>query len=369
MIRSESFLNALIAHRLSRLTGQESLSVQALLRWWWQGLVLCLPAQWQAKLNPPPVELLIEAVGSDLVFSERVGARHQQELVRYPIALLDNNALDVPAPQGREVVLQLTSAQILTQTLTLPVAAERNLRQVITYQLDRLTPFPADQIYFDARPLHYQPDQRSIQVRFAWVLRSELDALLARLRKQGVRPQRVTLAGDHSGIDVLPSDQRPRRHSAINRVQTGLLLAVILTLCAALIVPLWQQRQLVITLMPQVDSAQRQAEQVLILREQLDQAIVSSQFLAERRQARPPTINILRELTELLPDHTWVEQLDLRETRVEVRGESQDAGALLAQVENSPLFRGASFGAPITKDPRSNRDRFYLIIPFAQGEG
>lgn len=360
-------MNTLISHSLGRLSGQGSLSLQALLRWWWQGLLLCLPAKWRVKLDPPPVELLIDAAGSDLVFSERVGAERQQELVRYPLALLDNDTLDLPTPQGRDVVLQLSSAQVLTQTLTLPLAAERNLRQVVTYQLDRLTPFPADKIYFDARPVQ-SPDQGSLPVRFAWVLRSELDALLARLRRQGLQPQRVTLAGDGSGINLLPSDQRPRGHNALNRLHSSLLVAVVLTLCAALIVPLWQQRQLVIDLMPQVDSAQRQAEQVLTLREQLDQAMLSSQFLAERRQARPPAINILRELTELLPDHTWVEQLDLRESRVEVRGESQDAGALLAQVENSPLFSGASFGAPITKDQRSNRDRFYLIIPFASGQ-
>ncbi len=360
-------MNTLISNSLGRLSGQRSLSLQALLRWWWQGLLLCLPAKWRAKLDPPPVELLVEAAGNDLVFSERVGAGRQQELVRYPITLLDNDTLDLPTPQGRDVVLQLTSAQVLTQTLSLPLAAERNLRQVMTYQLDRLTPFPADKIYFDARPVR-PPDQGSLPVRFAWVLRSELDTLLTRLRRQGLPPQRVTLAGDSSGIDLLPHEQRPRSRGAMSRPQTVLLLAMVLTLCAALILPLWQQRQLVIDLMPQVESAQRQAEQVLALREQLDQAILSGQFLAERRQARPPAINILRELTELLPDHTWVEQLDLRETRLEVRGESQDAGALLAQVENSPLFSGASFGAPITKDPRSNRDRFHLVLPFAQGE-
>lgn len=342
------------------------LNIRAFPRWWWEGLMLCLPVAWRERLDPIPVQLVIRADDADIVFSERSGNGATTELTRYPLALLDDEGADVPAPQEREVVLQLSASQALAQTIQLPLAAERNLRQVIGYELDRLTPFPADKIYFDARILTHQPDRRTLQVRFALVLRSVLDPLLSRLRKQGLTPQRVALDGDTSGLDLLPASRRIRRRSGMSHVQNGLLIAVLITLCAALILPLWQQRQLVLDLIPRVEQAQREAQQVLALREQLDRAIESSRFLVDHRQSRPLTIDVLQEMTDLLPDHTWVEQLDLRNSRVEVRGESRDAGALLARVEESSLFRGASFGAPITKDRRSNRDRFYLIVPFEQ---
>lgn len=355
-----------IQHNALPTRWQDWFNVRAFLSWWWEGLLSCLPTAWRERVYPEPIRMVIQADHADIVFGERVGSGPIRELTRYPLALLDEENLDLPNSQGREVVLELSSSQALAQTIHLPLAAERNLRQVITYELDRLTPFPAEMIHFDARVLDHQPDRRSLQVRFALVLRSVLDPLLDRLRKQGLAPQRVTLAGDGSGIDLLPPGRRARRRSRKGYLQNALLIAVLLTLSAALILPLWQQRQLVLELIPEVEQAQREAQQVLVLREQRDSAIAASRFLVEQRQSRPLVIDVLRELTDLLPDHTWVEQLDLRGARVEVRGESRDAGALLARVEDSELFRGASFGAPITKDQRSNRDRFFLVVPFEQ---
>ena len=43
-----------------------------------------------------------------------------------------------------------------------PEAAKENLRQVVGYQLDRLTPFTADNAYFDAHPLQHDKQRKEV---------------------------------------------------------------------------------------------------------------------------------------------------------------------------------------------------------------
>ena len=47
-------------------------------------------------------------------------------------------------------VVALPPSQVLRKTLVLPAAVEENLRQALAYDLDRHTPFQAEELYFDA---------------------------------------------------------------------------------------------------------------------------------------------------------------------------------------------------------------------------
>lgn len=353
--------------RRSRLAGiGRYLNLMDGLRWWGHGLLLWLPVRWRERLSAPPPRLLIEPGSNELVISAAERGR-VQELVRYPMALLDEGLPDVPRPGHRQVVLQLTTEWALVQMIHLPRAAANNLRQVVGFELDRLTPFPADKIYYDAQVIEQSLDARTLQVRFAMVLRSVLDPLLTRLRSTGLAPERVTVADDDSGCNLLPPEQRPRRTSMAGVLRSLLLLLIVTTLAAALFLPLWQLRAQVIDLLPRVDAAQRQAEEVLNLRQQLETTVESSRFLLEQRRSRPLVLDLINELTALLPDHTWVEQLEIRNGQLELRGQSREATSLLGIIEESPFFEGATFRSPITRDRRTNQDRFFLTARIVSG--
>ncbi|MDX1606527.1 MAG: hypothetical protein R3202_10075, partial [Candidatus Competibacterales bacterium] len=240
---------ARLAHRLSPA---------AFLRWWGQGLWLCLPPALRERLSGPPPQLLIEQVDDELRISEVDGSR-VKELSRYPRALLSEGLPDVPRPRDREVVLCLTPRQTLARTLNLPLAAEANLRQVVGFELDRLTPFPPNRIYYDARVIERRTDQRSVRVRFVAVLRDTLEPLLAQLRASGLAPERVVLAGDDSGCNLLPAERRRRRRRWGERVQLMLMVLLGITILVALALPLWQLRSQVVDLLPRVAVARQEA--------------------------------------------------------------------------------------------------------------
>lgn len=344
------------------------LNPAAALRWWGDGLLLWLPPSLRQRLMAPPPRMLIDLLAEEIVISEQTGEA-SRELIRYPRALLADGLPDAPRPQQRQIVLRLPLGQALIQTITLPQAAAANLHRVVGFELDRLTPFPVDKIYYDACVVAQQPATRSVQVQFAMVLRATLDPLLEQLRATGLMPDRVVVAAGDSGCNLLPAGQQPRRASLAGRLRMALLLLIVLTGLAALAFPLWQQRSLVVALIPRVKAAQQQAAKVAGLRRQLDTAVESSRFLLDKRQHRPRVIDVLNELTRVIPDNTWLEQLQIRGNQIELHGQSQEASALLQLVENSPLFQGATFRSPITRDRRSGEERFYLVAQIIHHAG
>jgi general secretion pathway protein L len=133
-----------------------------------------------------------------------------------------------------------------------------------------------------------------------------------------------------------------------------------LLVAAAVTLPIWQQRALVIGVMAKVGQVQKMANQASTLRDQLDKALDTSRMLVQKKQALPARVDLLRELTVILPDDTWVERLQIRGDSAQIIGQSGKASALIGIVESSKLFSSAGFTSPVTIDPRTGKERFVL---------
>lgn len=339
-------------------------NLSAGLRWWGRGLLLWLPDELRRKLIPSRPRLVLAASGEQLIVSEERGAQ-REELARYPLELLEQGRLQLPRPQNREVVLRLEPGRVLSKTASMPIAAEQNLHEVVGFEIDRLTPFTPDKLYYDARVLTRQPAERTIKVQFTAVLRDWLDARLRELNRAGISPEVVDVSGG-GAINLLPISLKPRRSGVARGLSALLWVLVLTTGAAAALLPIWQQREQIVGLMPKLGDAQRRAEVTLALRTQLEDAVESSQFLLQKRQNQVPVIELMNELTKLLPDNTWVEQLIIKDNEVQIRGQSRDATALIGIVEASPYFIQATFRSPVTPDRRTGADRFFLTAQIAQ---
>jgi Tfp pilus assembly protein PilN len=76
-------------------------------------------------------------------------------------------------------------------------------------------------------------------------------------------------------------------------------------------------------------------------------------------------LHILQQLTKLLPDGTWLQELHLSEDVVEINGYSSHAAELVPPLENSPYFTQVEFTAPITRD-NQNREVFRIRMRLKQ---
>jgi hypothetical protein len=72
------------------------------------------------------------------------------------------------------------------------------------------------------------------------------------------------------------------------------------------------------------------------------------------------TMNILRELTLILPKNAWLSRARITATSVDIEGYSGKATELLSKLEASKYFRKVEFSSPIMRDARMTAERFNI---------
>ncbi len=347
--------------RLQALTVNPRWIWNAVWRWWRDGLLAWLPAGIRRWLIGSSRRLVIAVDEGECVLL-REEAGQDQELER-----LDRTSPDYQVvarwfrtEKARQLVLRFPAGQALVRTLPLPLAAEKNLRQVAGFEMDRLTPFVADQVYYHARVLQRQPEQRRLRVELTALPRVAVDPVLFQLRQQGLSPDVLDVAGAGSDLNLLPPEQRVRRGLWGQRLRAMVIVASLLLVVVASLLPIWQQRALLLDANARSDRLRAAADQSLALRNQLDRTLQTSNMLAEKKKAAPPRVDLLRELTLILPPDTWVERLQIKGDSLQISGQSARASALVGIIEASDLLDGAGFLSPVTTDPRTGKERFLL---------
>lgn len=335
-------------------------------RWWRDGLLAWLPASVRRWLAGSSRRLVV-ALGDGECVLMREETGQTRELERIDRSALDWNivAARFKTEKTRQLVLRFPASQALIRTLSLPLAAEKNPRQVAGFEMDRLTPFAASQVYYDATVLERQPEQRRLKVELTALPRASVDPILVQLRQRGLQPDALDVTGSRSSLNLLPPEQRVRRDHWERRFRSMAIVAALLLVAAAASLPIWQQRQLAIGAMSKANRLQQAANQALTLRDQLDRTLETSRMLARKKQTLPPRVDLLRELTAILPDDTWLERMQIRGDNLQIVGQSAKASALVGIVEASKFLNGAGFMSPVTIDPRFGKERFSLSARIA----
>ena len=262
-----------------------------------------------------------------------------------------------------KVLIALPPRQIMRKTLVLPAAVEENLAQALSYDLDRHTPFRPEQLYFDAAVIDRDPAAKTIGVDWVAALKTAVDSARRQVEDWGgvviaVIPGPPSTQGTRTTrLNLIPQDARPP--SALwRRWQLWAPAALVaLGALAVLVVPLLQKREYAIELNKQTESAREQAEVADALRTQLERQQGDYNYALARKYAYPGTVQIIDDITRLLPDDTWISQLEIKSTlrgkdttrELTLRGESANAGALISTLEESKLVEQAALQSPTTK--------------------
>ncbi|MBP6690954.1 MAG: PilN domain-containing protein, partial [Xanthomonadales bacterium] len=106
--------------------------------------------------------------------------------------------------------------------------------------------------------------------------------------------------------------------------------------------------------------AQVEARSVAALRNTLKQAIDGASFLTERKSARPPTIDVMLDLTRRLPADTWLQRFSVNADQVQLQGQSREAAALITLLQQSPYLEGPALQGAITPDARTGKEQFLI---------
>ena len=269
--------------------------------------------------------------------------------------------------RGR-VRLRLHRGESLSRRVTMPAATEENLRQVLSFEMDRLTPFPADEVYFDYRVASRDAAAGKLAVHLVIARRDLVNSRVERLRALGGNVQGVMAEDAPAGseaLDLLPSEQRGERETARERlVQRSLAGACVLLLALALLIPIWRKRETVIAVQPLLVQAREQAEVAGRLSTSLEREVNDYNFLLARKYSSYPVLAFVEELTRLLPDNTWLQQMTVntsgRGREIQITGETSSSSKLIEILEQSKLLRNATPRGTVTRGSTPNSERFMI---------
>ena len=275
---------------------------------------------------------------------------------------LDANAANVP----RWLVLDI--AQTLRPVIPVPASAEARLREVMQFEVDRQTPFAADQVSFEPRVLHRDAQTLQLKVELVVLPKARLDAALALLGPLAEGLAGVDVAspdGSRLGVNLLPAAGRGARTDRARQANRWLALVALLALGAAMALVLNNRTNTLEAYQQRVDAAKAQAREVRMLRNSLRNSAEAANFLARRRAQMPTTLELLDDLTRRIPDSTFLEKISVNDGNMVLIGQSQQASALVGLLQGSPLIRTPTLTGSVQTDPRTGKERFTLTAVVA----
>lgn len=348
--------------------------------WWGGELLSFLPATWRAALAEGRESLLLHVADGRLVL-RRETARGATDFGEVDLAQetdvqrgdFQRQRARIDEPQLRQFFCVPTT-RVLRRSLSLPAAAEDNLRQVLGFEMDRQTPFKADQVYFDYVIRGRDATGRQLQVDLVVMPRAAFDEEITPAVQLGIPLDGVdcwldVASGTRLGVNLLPPERRARRSYQRLWLNLG-LAAVAVILAFGVMARTVGNRQVALENMTvEVQKAQDEAKQVAALRKTLEETIESANFLTQKKRTVVPAVMLLKELTERLPDSTYLERLNVTEDgRVELQGLSDRSENLIAELQKSKILADPAFQGVVQPDPRVKKDRFNLVAQLKSRE-
>jgi len=342
---------------------------------WWTGELRAFVYERFPVLRGVADVPLVAFEGEQLVLLDAppaVGADARIELagLELPRVRLALQALLRRAGETRgRVRLCLGPGEALVRRAAMPAATEENLAQVLAFEMDRLTPFRAEDVYFDFRVVARDAAAGQIVLQLAVARRDLVDPRVQRLRELGASVQGVLVRDAHGAgalqLDLLPSEQRGQRETARERlVQRSLVGAVAVLLALALLIPAWQKRQTIIALQPLLARAQREASSTNAIADSMQRQVEDYNFIVGRKQSLYPVLAYVEEVSRLLPDTTWLQQMQIRSTgkvrEVEITGETTSSSKLIEILSRSALLKNPTPRGTMTRGSTPNSERFMI---------
>jgi general secretion pathway protein L len=332
---------------------------------WIDCVAAWIVAAYAKVVSAPGVQLVEEAHGVFTVRAAGKGAKNPPERIRIVdgqvVASGSDNAAALLKSSRADVLLQPTS--FVFRPLELPRRATEFLDGIVRAQIDRLTPWSAENAAFGwSAPAEIANDR--IMVTVAATARAAVMPLVGAIAGLGADSIVVsTLApGAQAGpVAIKVLDQRVRGALELSRVRravAAVLLAAFLLAAAAVATDVLVGGELDAR---QADLSHRIAAQRASLRSGRDAGRDSALAALERRRHETPSsVIVLEVLSQILPDHTYVTELRIQGDKMQVIGVTRDAPSLIRLIEQSSHFTRATFFAPTTRSPSEPGEHFHI---------
>jgi general secretion pathway protein L len=336
------------------------------LTWWRQHLLELVPETLRSGANGQSNALVVDADLSGTLAVQRrrrgVEARLGQARIDQPGQLALRALLNQRA-NGEPVILRLPASTLLERPVTLPLAAERDPERVLGYEMERLTPFTADEVYWGFAIQSRDRTRNRLLLRLTFVPRAQVNDLIDLLAACAARPDQIEALTPAGPRTIRLQHDRPKGRAA---VFTGRNLAYGLAALAALVVlsPALRQSLDLADAQFRLDAIQPRMHLVDQLRRRIAGAGAGGEAVVTETRRVGDMLGALAAVTDILPDDSYLTEFTMRERKITLSGMSNSAPKLISALSGDPRVKNPAFTAPVTRE--NNHDVFSIRADLAQ---
>jgi general secretion pathway protein L len=324
-----------------------------LFSWWLRQMLGLVPARWQQR-DAGPAQAIVVAWDDADGTAELIARRDHKE------ASLGRFAVDEPglrlarATLGNRraptTILRLPPGFLLERQVTLPLAAEQGLDRVVRYEMDRFTPFAAEEVFWSCSVQRRDRAQGKLALAIALVPRVRLLPAIEALAELQLVPSLLEAAAFGGGMRQIPLGEPDLRRERFR--QRALVAAA--AGCAALAVaviglPFLQQSWASDAIEERIAAIKPRVAEAEALRQRLAATAAGSDAVTAEHARVGDALQAIAALTDILGDDTTLVGLTLQRRQVTLEGQSAAAAKLITTLSADPTIRNASFAAPVMR--------------------
>jgi len=161
------------------------------------------------------------------------------------------------------------------------------------------------------------------------------------------------------GLNLLQRGAHPKKKQP--KVFTLFLILLILAMWVlSLVSPLRIEGKRLQEIDRQISLRKEEVKKTEVLKKEIESLTNNIATINDFKHNRVLSLNILKELTTLLPKNAWLTRTRITDKTVGIEGYSASATGLLPKLEASTYFKKAEFASPTFRDARMNADRFNI---------
>jgi general secretion pathway protein L len=333
--------------------------------WWFGQLADLLPQRLRRSAPTAADATVITPIGASMQAIEAVAVSVRRSgketlLGRFPVAA--SGLAEAPRPPIKPVVLRLAEADVLGKTVVLPLAAERDVDQALVFEMDRETPFQPEELYWNHRIAAADRQNARLVVRMVLVPKANVAALLAKLRQAGLGPVRAEIGSGPDTDFWVPLD------SDLHSAQRGVarLLKPLAACCAALalaavVTPFLRQSTAMSALDQSLSAGRAAAAEADRLHAEIGRLAGSADLVEKEREKSGDPLAVLAATTRVLPDDSYLTELQLQQRKLTLSGRSAAAARLIGAMATDSEFHNPSFAAPVTRIETLRQEIFTIV--------
>ncbi len=347
----------------------ETSSVGQFMRWWKTELMSFVPEKYQQQLFPQAINILLTQEQDEVVIWQNTSgdfviekSEDEEVMWWHEVQHIINDA------EGRRVnvVYLLPNNEALVRKIALPQAAKENLDEVIGFELDKYVPFKAEQVQLSYKIDKDNSSEDKVVLDLAVIPKQKVADIIALTEEKSIELDALDVNSGSVqqpqalGVNLLPPEKRKERNYFNLKLNVGLLFLFFILMYFVMYTSVANKQEKIEQLTNLNSELSKQAKKAKLLRKELKSVIVSSKFLNNKKNDNPSLVAILSDITNRLPEDTYITRLKVNKEKLELTGQSNNASNLVPELDKSHSWFQPEIVGGVTEDRRTKKEKFTI---------